>query len=57
MAQAVIAAAQMCIRDSLKKHVNFRYTEDGGASPYDYAKTPLAHDDLKIDINLSLIHI
>ena len=35
----------------LKKHVNFRYTEDGGASPYDYAKTPLAHDDLKIDIN------
>ena len=25
----------------LKKHVNFRYTEDGGASPYD----------------LSLIHI
>lgn len=35
----------------LKKHVNFRYTEDGRASPYDYAKTPLAHDDLKIDIN------
>ena len=35
----------------LKKHVNFGYTEDGGASPYDYAKTPLAHDDLKIDIN------
>lgn len=35
----------------LKKHVNFRYTEDGGASPYDYAKTPLAHDYLKIDIN------
>lgn len=35
----------------LKKHVNFRYTEDGGASPYDYAKTPLARDDLKIDIN------
>ena len=35
----------------LKKHVNFRYTEDGDASPYDYAKTPLAHDDLKIDIN------
>ncbi|WP_400092391.1 VirD4-like conjugal transfer protein, CD1115 family [[Ruminococcus] torques] len=35
----------------LKKHVNFRYTEDGGASPYDYAKIPLAHDDLKIDIN------
>ena len=35
----------------LKKHVNFRYTEDGGASPYDYANTPLAHDDLKIDIN------
>ena len=35
----------------LKKHVNFRYTEDGGASPYDYAKTPLAHDDLNIDIN------
>ena len=35
----------------LKKHVNFRYTEDGGALPYDYAKTPLAHDDLNIDIN------
>ena len=35
----------------LKKHVNFRYTEDGGAAPYDYAKTPLAHDDLNIDIN------
>ena len=30
---------------------NLFQTEDGGASPYDYAKTPLAHDDLKIDIN------
>ncbi len=26
------------------------YTEDGGAPPYDYAKAPLAHDDLQIDI-------
>ena len=40
-----------CMPSLGKKHVNFRYTEDGGASPYDYAKTPLAHDDLKIDIN------
>jgi len=48
-----IAQMKALFKDSydLKKHVNFRYTEDGGASPYDYAKTPLAHDDLKIDIN------
>ena len=33
----------------LKACENFRYTEDGAS--YDYAKTPLTHDDLKIDIN------
>ena len=34
----------------LKKHVNVKWTEDGGAPPYDYAKAPRAHDDLNIDI-------
>ena len=34
----------------LKKHVNIKWTEDGGAPPYDYAKSPRAHDDLNIDI-------
>ena len=34
----------------MMKHKNIRYTEDGGAPPYDYAKAPLAHDDLRIDI-------
>ena len=34
----------------MMKHKNIRYTEDGGAPPYDYAKAPLAHDDLQIDI-------
>lgn len=34
----------------MMKHKNIRYTEDGGAPPYDYAKAPLAHDDLMIDI-------
>ena len=24
----------------LHKHVNVKYTEDGGAPPYDYAKAP-----------------
>ncbi len=28
----------------LLKHPNIRDTEDGGAPPYDYAETPLAHD-------------
>ena len=43
----------MCIRDSkynLKKHPNVKWTEDGGAPPYDYAKAPRSHDDLNIDI-------
>lgn len=33
----------------LHKHVNVKYTEDGGASPYDYAKAPLSHEDVTID--------
>ena len=35
---------------NMMKHKNIRYTEDGGAPPYDYAKAPRSHDDLKIDI-------
>ena len=33
----------------LHKHVNVKYTEDGGAPPYDYAKAPLSHEDVTID--------
>ena len=33
----------------LMKHPNIRYTEDGGAGPFNYAKAPLAHDDFTID--------
>ncbi|NSE32769.1 type IV secretory system conjugative DNA transfer family protein [Faecalicatena fissicatena] len=33
----------------LKKHPNIRYTEDGGAGPFNYAKAPLAHDDFTFD--------
>ena len=33
----------------LMKHPNIRYTEDGGAGPFNYAKAPLAHDDLTFD--------
>lgn len=33
----------------LMKHPNIRYTEDGGASPFNYAKAPLAHDDFTFD--------
>ena len=33
----------------MHKHVNVKYTEDGGAPPYDYAKAPLAQEDLHID--------
>ena len=33
----------------LMRHVNVKYTEDGGAPAYNYAKAPLAHEDLKID--------
>jgi len=29
--------------------VNVKYTEDGGAPPYDYAKAPLSHEDVTID--------
>lgn len=35
---------------NLKKHPNVKWTEDGGAPPYDYAKAPRSHDDLYIDI-------
>ncbi len=35
---------------NLKKHPNAKWTEDGGAPPYDYAKAPRSHDDLNIDI-------
>lgn len=33
----------------LMKHTNIRYTEDGGAGPFNYAKAPLAHDDFTFD--------
>ena len=33
----------------LMKHPNIRYTEDGGAGPFNYAKAPLAHDDFVFD--------
>lgn len=33
----------------LMKHPNVRYTEDGGAGPFNYAKAPLAHDDFTFD--------
>lgn len=33
----------------LMKHPNIRYTEDGGAGPFNYAKEPLAHDDFTFD--------
>ena len=35
---------------NLKKHPTVKWTEDGGAPPYDYAKAPRSHDDLNIDI-------
>lgn len=34
---------------NLMKHPNVKLTEDGGANPYDYAKTPLAHDSFAFD--------
>lgn len=33
----------------LMKHPNIRYTEDGGAGPFNYAKAPLAHNDFTFD--------
>ena len=33
----------------LMKHPDIRYTEDGGAGPFNYAKAPLAHDDFTFD--------
>lgn len=33
----------------LMKHPNIRYTEDGGAGPFNYAKAPLAHDNFTFD--------
>ena len=33
----------------LMKHPNIRYTEDGGAGQFNYAKAPLAHDDFTFD--------
>ena len=36
---------------NLMKHPNVKLTEDGGASPYDYAKAPLAHDVFAFDVN------
>ena len=35
---------------NLKKHPNVKWTEDGGAPPYDYAKAPRSHYYLNIDI-------
>lgn len=39
----------------LHKHVNVKYTEDGGAPPYDYAKAPLSHEDVTIDTRRLMI--
>ena len=41
--------AMMDLKYDLMKHPNVRYTEDGGAVPYDYAKAPLAHDEFLFD--------
>lgn len=35
----------------LMKHPNIKYTEDGGAKPYNYAEAPLAHDSFPFDEN------
>lgn len=35
----------------LMKHPNIKYTEDGGAGAYDYAKAPFAHDIFDFDID------
>lgn len=35
----------------LMKHPNVKWTEDGGAAPYDYTKAPLAHDTFDFDMN------
>lgn len=35
----------------LMKHPNIKYTEDGGAGVYDYAKAPLARDTFGFDRN------
>lgn len=37
------------VKYDLMKHPNIRYTEDGGAGPFNYAKAPLAHDDFMFD--------
>lgn len=37
------------VKYDLMKHPNIRYTEDGGAGPFNYAKAPLAHDDFTFD--------
>lgn len=37
------------VKYDLMKHPNIRYTEDGGAGPFKYAKAPLAHDDFMFD--------
>lgn len=41
--------AMMDEKYDLKKHPNVKYTEDGGAGPYNYAKAPLAHDTFTFD--------
>lgn len=33
----------------LMRHPNIKYTEDGGAKPYNYANAPLAHDEFPFD--------
>lgn len=33
----------------LMRHPNIKYTEDGGAQPYNYAHAPLAHDEFPFD--------
>lgn len=35
---------------NLLRHPNIRFTEDGGAPPYDYTAAPNAHEDLAGDV-------
>lgn len=41
--------AMMDLKYDLMKHPNVKYTEDGGAMPYDYADSPLSHDTVQLD--------
>ena len=39
-------APALDLKYNLLKHPNIRYTEDGGAAPYDYTAADNARDDL-----------